>query len=134
MAQRLGVIRGQALDVLGHDPSSLQREDHARDVQWRGVREHVALGEGPRLRLAMAQAGDAVVEQLAAGLQQRGELGGVHVDLVGAHVLDHADRSDRVVVLTAQLAVVGNADLDAILQARPRSPAYSPARLERGTG
>jgi len=50
----------------------------------------------------------------AAGLQQAGELGGVEVDLIGAHVLDHADRRDRVEALTAELAVVDDADLHAI--------------------
>jgi hypothetical protein len=32
VAQRLGVILGQTLDMLGDDPGSLERENYARDV------------------------------------------------------------------------------------------------------
>ena len=140
MAERLGVVLAQALDVQRLDPGALERQDHARDVQRRCVREHVALGERPRLRVAMTQAGDPVVEQPAAGLQQAGELTRVEVDLVGAHVLDHADACDRVVALAgrngdasrrrvspgfgrAQIAVVRDADLHSVLQSRLRDAA-----------
>ena len=68
-----------------------------------------------------------MVEQPAPRLQQTGELARVKVDLVGADVLDHADRGDRVVALSrrAEIAVVGDADLHAVLKARL---GHAPAR------
>ena len=127
MAERLGVVLAQALDVQRLDARPLERERHARDVQRRRVREHVALGERPRLGLAVAQAGDAVVEQPAARLQQARELARVEVDLVGADVLDHPDRGDRVVALAgrAEIAVVRDADLHPVLEA---GLGHAPAR------
>ena len=70
MAQRLGVVGLEALDVVGRQAGELEGADHAPDVQRRGVGEDVALGERPRLGVAVAHAGDAVVEQAAFGLSR----------------------------------------------------------------
>ena len=85
--------------MVGRQAGELERADHAPDVQRRGVGEDVALGERPRLGVAVAHAGDAVVEQPAVGLQQVAQAQGVRVDLDVADVLDHADRGDRVEAL-----------------------------------
>ena len=86
-------------------------------MQRGGVGEDVALREGPGLGLAVAQAGDAVVQDAAARPHHPRELRGVEVDLARAHVLDHADGSDRVEGLLRQRAVVGNAELDPVVEA-----------------
>ena len=65
-------------------------------MQGRRVGEDVALGEGSRLGVPVAQARDAVVEQSPARGEQAGEARGVGVDLVVADVLDHADRGDGI--------------------------------------
>ena len=65
VAQRLGVVGLEALDVVGRQAGALERADHAPDVQRRGVGEDVALGERARLGVAVAHARDAVVEQPA---------------------------------------------------------------------
>ena len=43
--QRVHVVLCEPLDVVGDEPGALQRELDARDVQWGGVGEDVALGE-----------------------------------------------------------------------------------------
>ena len=120
--------------MIGLEARALERELDARQVQGGGVGKHVALGERPRLGVAVAQAGDAVVEQPPARLQQPCEHARVLVDAVRADVLDHADRGDRVEALAAdarpQVAVVAYADLDPVLQARL---GHAPAR-ELGLG
>ena len=70
MAQRLGVVGGEVLDVVDDEAGPFQRQQVAREVQRRRIGEDVALGEGARLGVAVAQAGDAVVEQAPARLQQ----------------------------------------------------------------
>ena len=100
--------------MVGRQAGELEGADDAPDVQRRGVGEDVALGERPRLGVAVAHAGDAVVEQAALGLQQVAQALGVRVDLDVADVLDHADRGDRVEALPEQLAPVLDADVDAV--------------------
>ena len=48
--QRLRVVVAEALDVVGLEPGALERELDARQVQRRGVGEHVALRERRRPR------------------------------------------------------------------------------------
>ncbi len=70
-----------------------------------------------------------------AGLQQAGELRGVLVDFARADVLDHADRSDRVEALAlapGEVAVVAQADLHAVLEARLRDAPAGELRLVGG--
>ena len=59
-----------------------------------------------------------MVEQPPARLQQAGEGARVDVDLGLADVLDHADAGDRVEALAGQVAVVHDADLDPVGDAR----------------
>ena len=47
VAQRLGVVGGEPLDVLGHEPGALERGLHPRQVERLRVGEDVALGERP---------------------------------------------------------------------------------------
>jgi hypothetical protein len=57
-----------------------------------------------------------VVQQQAAGTKVRGQCLRVAVEMCRADVLDHADARDLVEGLVVQLAVVGDADLDAIIE------------------
>ena len=114
VAQRLGVVLAEALDRVGLEARVLEGVLHAREVQRRRVGEHVALGEGPGLGVAVAQAGDAVVQQPAAGLEELMQALGVRVDRGGADVLDHPDRGDRVERLGLQVAPVHDAELAAV--------------------
>ncbi len=116
LAEGLDIVLREPLDVVGLEARSFQRELHPGEMQGRRVWEHVALGEGSGLGVAVAHPRDAVVEQPSAAVQEARELGGVDVDLTGADVLDHADRSDRVEALAGQIPVVGDADLHAILE------------------
>src|SRR5438093_11401141 len=83
-------------------------------MQGRGVRKDVAVGEAGRLRIAVPEARDPVVQQSPAGLEQARELRRIKVDLAGADVLDHSDARDRVEALGSELAVVHDADLDTL--------------------
>ncbi len=96
----------------------LERQQHPREVQRGAVGEDVALGEGARLGVGMAQPGDRVVEQPAARPEQVGEGARVGVDLHRADVLGHPDRGDRVEALAREVAVVHHADLDLVADAR----------------
>ena len=82
----------------------------------------------------MAQAGDAVVEQPPARLQQPRERARVDVDLLLADVLDHADRGDRVEALAGEVAVVHDADLDPVGDAGLLGPLARPLGLRRREG
>src|SRR4051812_9298112 len=132
VAQRLRVVGREALDVLGGEARGLERVQDPREMQRRGVGEDEALGEGPGLGVTMAQPSDAVVEQLAARLQQRLQPPGVLVDLRVADVLDHADAGDRVEALAGQLAVVGDADVDLVGDAVLRGQVARALRLRLG--
>ena len=103
-------------------------------MQRRGVGEDVALRERARLGVGVAQAGDAVVEQPPARLEQAGEGARVDVDLGRADVLDHADAGDRVEALAGQVAVVHDPDLDPVGDARLPRPAAAPSRPAAGRG
>ena len=96
------------------------------------VGEDVALGEVAGVRIAVALARDAVVQQPPARLQQLREPRGVGVDLHLADVLDHPDRGDRVERLGLQLAVVGEPDVDPLRRVPPPRPAVSRARACAG--
>ena len=50
VAQGLGVVGGEVLDVVGDEAGPFQRQQVAREVQRRRVGEDVALGEGARPR------------------------------------------------------------------------------------
>ena len=115
--ERLGVVGLEALGVLGHEAGVLERGEHAREVERRGVREHVALGEGAGLRVGVPQARDALVEQAPAGGEQPCQPPRVVVDLGRADVLHHPDRCDRVEALAGEVAVVREPDLHALVEA-----------------
>jgi hypothetical protein len=103
-------------------------------VQRRRIGEDVALGEGAGLGVGVAQAGDPVVEQAAAGVEQPGQGLGVDVDVGRADVLDHADAGDRVERLGVELAIVGHADLDPVLEAALGHPPLGLGGLRLGQG
>ena len=129
VAQRLGVVVAEALDVLGLEAGALERLEHARELQRLAVGEDVAVRERAGVGVGVAQAGDAVVEQPAARRQQRRELAGVLVDLLVADVLDHADAGDRVELLAGEVAVVHHADLDPLADAGRLGPLARDPRL-----
>jgi len=112
--------------MVGDESRALERECNAGKMEGSGVGEDVALGERPRLGVAMAQAGDAMVEQPPARVQQPREHTRVLIDAVGPDVLDHTNARDRVELIGAhQVAIVTQANLDTILQTRLR---HAPAR------
>ena len=117
MAQRLGVVVAEVLDVVRLEPGALERELDARQVERRAVGEHVALRERAVLGLAHAQASDPVVQHAPARLHEPRELARVHVDLVRADVLDHADARHGVERPVTDLAVVLHADLHPVREA-----------------
>src|SRR3954447_11041452 len=117
LAQGLGVVALEALDVLDLEAGSFQRELDPRQRQRVAVGEDVALGEWPGFGRVRVEARDAVVQQPAAGRQEGAELLRVDVDLVLADVLDHADAGDRVELLALQLAVVLDANVDLVADA-----------------
>src|SRR6188472_3831262 len=106
VAQCLGVIVAELLDVAGDEAGPLERQQHAREMQRFGIGEDVALRERSGLGVAVAEASDAVVEQAPTRLEQAGQGAGVDVDLGLANVLDHADAGDRVEALAGQVAVI----------------------------
>ena len=95
-------------------PARSSASEHARERLRRAVGEDVARGEVARVRILLAQVGDAVVEQLRAGPQRAAQAPGVLVHLLGADVLDHADRGDGVERLAGELAVVDDAEVGAV--------------------
>src|SRR3954467_3750628 len=111
VAQRLRVVVAEALDVVDLETCALERERDPRQVQWVCVREDVALAERTGGRIVVAEPCDAVVQHAAAVDDQRAELRRVLVDPLVADVLDHADAGDRIEALTADLAVVLDADV-----------------------
>ena len=70
-----------------------------------------------------------MVEQPAAGPEQLVQPASVDVDLLDAHVLDHPDAGDRVERAVGHLAVVGDADLDAVGHAGLARPLGRQLRL-----
>ena len=70
VAQGLGVVVAELLYVADGEARSLQCEQDPREVERFGVGEDVALGEGAGLGVGVAEAGDAVVEQPSARLEQ----------------------------------------------------------------
>src|SRR4051794_15249485 len=95
VAKRLRIVVAEAFDVVDLESRPLERERHAREVQRVGVGEHVALAERAGFRVAVAQSGDAMVQDAATVADQRAQLRRVLVDPLLADVLDHADARDR---------------------------------------
>ena len=69
VGQRLLVVGGEPLDVLGHEAGPFEGEQDSRELQGGAVREHVALGEDLVAGVVVVEAGDPVVEQPASGSQ-----------------------------------------------------------------
>src|SRR3954468_20165654 len=88
-------------------------------------------GKAARLRVLLAQVGDAVVEQPRARAQRAAQAAGVLVHLLGADVLDHADRRDGVERLAGQLPVVGDAEVGAVGDPRLLGAALGSLHLGR---
>src|SRR4051794_37880129 len=128
VAQRLGVVVAEALDVVDLETCALERERDPRQVQWVRVGEDVALAERTRGRIVVAEPCDAVVQYPAAVDDQRAELRRVLVYPLVADVLDHADAGDRIEALTADLALVLDADVHLVGHTRFGStPARDPS-------
>ena len=134
VGERARVVRAEALDVQRLEARALERELHAREQLRRGVREDVALGEAARLGRRGPQPGDAVVQQPAAGSQQRGEALRVEVHRISptCSTMPMLAIASKVSLPPAQLAVVGDADLDAVADAGRRGALARQARLRLG--
>ena len=130
MGQGLGIVGGEAVDVLGREAGTRERRKDPRQVQRRRVREHIALGERSGVRVAVTQARDHVVQLPRPRLKQTSEPLRVAIDLDATDVLNHADARDRVEALAGELAVIHHADLDPVGDARPRRPMLHEARLD----
>ena len=127
VAQGLGIVAGEPLDVVDDEAGALQRELHPRHVQRLAVGKDIALRHRPGLVVdAVLELGDAVVEQPPAWLQQPRQAGRIGVDLVLADVLDHADARDRVERLAAQLAIVGHLETDYLFRGATPADALAP--------
>src|SRR3546814_12481194 len=74
--------------------------------QQLAVGEHVAAHEGAAPELRAADRGDGVVEEPAAGGQQRRQRREVRIDAGLADVLGHADRGDGIEIPAGEVAVV----------------------------
>ena len=110
LSERFGVARLEArLLHLGQD---------ARERLELAVGEDEPPGEGLGVSLLLARADDAVVQQDAAGLQQLAQVGEVGRQLRRADVLDHPDARDLVVGAVVGVPVVGEPDLDVVLEPR----------------
>ena len=83
-------------------------------MERRGVGEDVALGERARLGVAVAQPGDTVVEQPAAGARERAAAAGV-ADRVDIRVADYREMTGERFDAIASIGMVehvGNAQID----------------------
>src|SRR3546814_247903 len=111
------VVLAQRLDVAHLEPGVLHRPDRVADVQQLAVGEHVAAHEGAAPELRAADRGDGVVEEPAAGGQQRRQRREVRIDAGLADVLGHADRGDGLEIPAGEVAVVLEPDLDPVGEA-----------------
>jgi hypothetical protein len=116
VAQRLGVVAREALDVVAGSP--------ARSNAWmmRDTCSGAASGtrSAPRTgrpRVAWRSRAMPWLRSRPPAPAARRSARGVRVDVRAADVLDHADRGDLVERLAAQLAPVHDSDVDAVADA-----------------
>jgi len=95
---------------------------HRGDVDELAVGEHVAADEAVPAETGAADPRDRVVQQPPTGSEQRSQRGEVPGHAGFAHVLEHADRRDRVEPLAAERPVVLQPDLDAVIDAGVAHP------------
>src|SRR5204863_4268446 len=99
-AQRQGIVLAQTLDVSSLESRALDGGDDRPDFAQLTVGEDEAVDEAAPIERGAAagapRAADAVIEEPAAGTEQRVEPREVLVELAQANVLEHADRADRV--------------------------------------
>src|SRR4051812_30228284 len=117
VAQRLGVVIAEPLDVVDLEAGAFERERHAAEMQRVGIGEDVTLAERARFRIAVTQPGDAVVQHTPPVDNERAELLCIDVDLLLADVLNHADAGDCVERLAGDLPVVLHADVHLVADA-----------------
>ena len=122
VAQRERIVLAQRLDVADLEAGFLHRRHDVGHRMQLTVREDVAGQEGVGRRGLGVQAGDAVVEEQPAGTQQRVHGARIGVELLAADVLVHADAGDLVERAVGDLAVVADADLDAVGEAGGLDP------------
>src|SRR5436305_7811765 len=103
-------------------------------MQRRGVGKYETLREGPGLGIADTEARDSVVDHLPAGPQEPRHLRGVGIYLSRADVLDHADARDRIERTVGDLSIVGDPDLDPVLEAGLDDPPSCELRLRGRQG
>ncbi|MDH6189218.1 hypothetical protein M2168_002250 [Streptomyces sp. CZ24] len=110
----------QRLQVADLEPGALQLGDGGADGGEFAVGEDVGVDEGVHVvggLVVLGAAGDLVIEEPSAGLEQGVQVVGVLQVPDGADVLGHADGGDRVVGPVPDVAVVLDADLDAVGEA-----------------
>ena len=96
MAQRLGVVGAEALDVVGLEAGALEGERDPRELERLAVGEDVALGERPGLGSLWRSRAMPWLSSRPPGFRSPASCARVDVDLVVADVLDHPDAGDRV--------------------------------------
>ena len=116
-AQRPGVVLAQRLDVTHLEAGPLHRQHALADV------DQLAVGNTYRPMNDVRPSRDPPTELMAwlssrpHGSRAARRVGVVLVEPLRAHVLRHPDRRDGVELLAAELAIVLQADLDAVLHA-----------------
>ncbi len=114
------VVAAQVLHVESFETPFLQGAQHGADVRQLAAREHIAVDEMPpaqaRLAVEGVGAGDAVVHHPAIGLEQAADVAEVAHQVLQPHVLEHAHAGDAVKRRVLHVAVVLQADVDAVLQ------------------
>ncbi len=116
------VVLAQRFDVAHLEAGLLHGEDDPADVDELAVGEHVAADEGATIEPRAAWRGDRVVEEAPGGPEQAAERLEVPRRAERPDVLEHPDRRDRVELLTAQVPVVLQPDLDPVAEPRLLDP------------
>ena len=129
----IGVVLAEALHVAHLEPGDLHQPLRVGDVDQLAVGEHIPPDERPPSDLRSGHAGDGVVEEPAAGDQQRVQRVEVHRCPLRPDVFEHADRRHGVERLAAR---VRDSPADGSRLGRrppPHPPAHGRASPARGS-
>ena len=126
-AEGAGVVAPQRFRIGDLQAGARDVRDRPGDMGQLAVGEHISGDEVPGTQADVATVGigggDAVLQGQAARLEQAVDDLEVGRQVLQADMLEHADRADPVVDLgSGDVAVVGQPDLDPILQARLPDP------------